>query len=95
MLSTRLILSSEHIVAREHKSILKIVPYIISMVAGPLLFMICSVRFASFAEGEKLLVLFAFSILGFELVWLLYGVAALLNRAVYNIVESAIGNPHA
>ena len=54
---------------------------IISLFAGPVLFLLFSALNASFASGEKGLALLALTAMAFESTWIIYGFAALIHKA--------------
>ena len=61
---------------------------IISLMIGPAVFFLCSWMNSDLASGEKLLVLFAFLVMGFESVWIVYGFGALMNKAIHNSMDN-------
>jgi len=62
---------------------------IVSLVIGPAVFFLCSWMNSDFASGEKLLALFALSVMGFESVWIVYGLGVLINKAVHNNMDNS------
>ena len=60
---------------------------VISVMVGPAVFFLCSWMNSDFASGEKLMVLFAFLVIGFESVWMIYCLGALINKAVNNSLD--------
>ena len=62
---------------------------IVSLIIGPAVFFLCRWMNSDFASGEKLLVLSALLVIGFESVWVLYGLGVLMNKAVHNNMDSS------
>jgi len=62
---------------------------IVSLVIGPAVFILCNWMNSDFASGEKLLVLFALLVMGFESVWIVYGLGVLINKAVHNSTDNS------
>jgi hypothetical protein len=54
----------------------------ISLLCGPLAYLIWRAISESFAGGGQGLALAAFSVIGFEVVWLTYGFIALVNKGL-------------
>jgi len=62
---------------------------IASLMIGPAAFLLCRWMNSDFASGEKLLALFALSVMGFESVWIIYGLGVLINKAVHNNMDNS------
>jgi len=62
---------------------------IVSLMIGPAVFLLCRWMNSDFASGEKLLALFALSVMGFESMWIVYGLGVLINKAVHNNMENS------
>ena len=62
---------------------------VVSLVMGPAVFLLCRWMNSYFASGEKLLALFALSVMGFESVWVIYGLGVLINKAVHNGMDNS------
>ena len=54
---------------------------VISILAGPAIYMLCNATIASFAHGQNMLALVAIAIMAFEMTWIVYGFGALIHKA--------------
>jgi hypothetical protein len=54
---------------------------IISLLAGPAIYMLCNALIANFAQGQEVLALVAVTVMAFEIVWIVYGFGALIHKA--------------
>ena len=55
----------------------------ISLLSGFVLFLICNTVYGTFQDSEKILVFFAFTVMSFELTWLIYGLATWILGAFH------------
>ena len=55
---------------------------VLALLAGPVVFVICSQVVPHLVQNDRFWVLVAFVAMGFESVWLLYGLGALIHRAI-------------
>ena len=54
---------------------------IISLLAGPAMYMLCNALITNFAQGQEVLALVAVTVMAFEVVWITYGFGALIHKA--------------
>jgi hypothetical protein len=54
---------------------------IISLLAGPAMYMLCNALITNFAQGQEVLALAAVTVMAFEIVWIVYGFGALIHKA--------------
>ncbi len=54
----------------------------VSVLLGPLVYLVCRATSQTFASGSQMLTLIAFFVIGFELVWLTYGFIALVSKGL-------------
>ena len=55
---------------------------VLALLAGPVVFLICSQVAPQLFQNDRFWVLVAFVAIGFESVWLLYDLGALIHRAI-------------
>ena len=54
---------------------------VISILAGPAIYMLCNATIANFAQGQNMLALIAIAVMAFEMTWIVYGIGVLIHKA--------------
>ena len=54
---------------------------VISILAGPAIYMLCNAMIANFAQGQNMLALVAIAVMAFEMTWIVYGLGTLIQKA--------------
>ena len=81
------VIHPSEIIGQVHKSIshekLNIyLTLIVSLLAGPVFFLILSGANANFAQVDRGITFFALTLMAFELTWIIYGFAAMIHKAI-------------
>ncbi len=71
--------TNKHISHEKHYIRLTLV---VSILAGPILFLVLNAASANFAQTEKSLALLALTAITFETTWIIYGFTAMIHKAI-------------
>jgi len=55
---------------------------VISILAGPAVYMLCNAMAPNFAKGQNVLALAAIAVMAFEMTWIVYGFGVLIHKAM-------------
>jgi hypothetical protein len=71
-------ITHEHV---NHEKFVIRLTLIISLLAGPAMYMLCNALITNFAQGQEVLALAAVTVMAFEIIWIAYGFGALIHKA--------------
>ena len=76
------------LMAHENWLVVVALAVVSNILLGPVVFFICSSLAPELFQNDKLIVFIAFLCMGFELVWIFYGLGVLINKGLHGLTDS-------